>query len=108
MPSTAYLISAIAVTAAITFALRAAPFALPQSMRDTPAVRFLRTAMPAGAVLILALYCLLKVDLGSPRHGLPETIGAAVTIGVHLWRRNLLLSLVLGTATCVVLSSVTI
>ncbi len=106
MPSTGYIVAAIAVAAAVTVALRAAPFALPPNMRNAPVTVFLRRAMPAGAVLILAVYCLMAIDLSGPRNGVPEMVGAAVTIGVHLWRRNLLLSLVAGTAACVLLSSV--
>ena len=31
-------------------------------------------------------------------HGIPEAIAVAVTAGLHLWRRNTLLSILAGTA----------
>ncbi|EGD55272.1 branched-chain amino acid transporter permease [Gordonia neofelifaecis] len=107
MPSTGYLLSAIATAAAITFALRAIPFALPKRIARAPMTVYLRDALPVGAVLILAVYCVVDIDFSDSRAATAQLIGAAVTVGVHLWRRNVLLSLLVGTAVVVTLSSVT-
>lgn len=104
MPEMSYLVAGIAVAAAITFALRLAPFALASALRDSPLLADFGRWMPAGAVIILATYCLAQVDYAAPAHGIPELIGVAATIGVHLWHRNAVVSIVVGTAVCVALS----
>ena len=43
------------------------------------------------------VYCLRNMDFATASHALPEIIAAAVVVGLHLWRRNTLLSIVAGT-----------
>ena len=52
---------------------------------------------------MLVIYCLRNVSLLSGSHGLPELIGIAVTVGLHLWKKNTLLSIAVGTALYMVL-----
>ncbi|MGB3697311.1 MAG: AzlD domain-containing protein [Gordonia sp. (in: high G+C Gram-positive bacteria)] len=108
MPETPYLLAAIATAAAITFALRALPFGLPARIARAPMTVYLREALPVGAVLILAVYCVVGIDLSDPQSSFAQLTGAAATVGIHLWRRNLLLSLLVGTAVAVILSSVSL
>lgn len=42
-------------------------------------------------------YTLRNVDLLSGSHGLPEAIAIAVVAGLHLWKRQMLLSIAGGT-----------
>lgn len=107
MPDTGYLLTAIGTAAAITFALRALPFLLPRSFAERPLVAYLRDALPVGVVLILAVYCLVDIDLSDVRSATAQGVGAVATIGVHLWRRNLLLSLLIGTVIAVTLANLT-
>ena len=46
---------------------------------------------------MLVDYCLLNVDVLHFSHGLPELIAIAVTIGLHLWKKQMLLSIAGGT-----------
>ena len=46
---------------------------------------------------MLVVYCLKDVSWLSGSHGVPELIGIAVTAGLHLWRRQMLLSIAGGT-----------
>ena len=46
---------------------------------------------------MLVIYCLRNVSLLSGSHGLPELIGIAVTVGLHLWKRQMMLSIAGGT-----------
>ena len=46
------------------------------------------------------------VDLLGPTHGLPELIAAAAVVGLHLWKKNTLLSIAAGTALYMVLVQV--
>jgi branched-subunit amino acid transport protein AzlD len=61
--------------------------------------------MPLGAVTVLVVYCLAQIDLTASTHGVPELAGVAATAAVHWWRRNAVLSIVIGTAVCLVLTN---
>jgi branched-subunit amino acid transport protein AzlD len=87
--------------AATTFLLRAAPFLALQRVADAPLVRYIGRVMPAGVMVILVFYSLSGVKLTVAPYGLPSLIGVAVTLGLHIWRRNPLLSIVIGTASYV-------
>lgn len=104
MPSTGYLLAGVAIAAAITFALRLAPFGLAGVLRGSPLLADFGRWMPAGAVIVLAAYCLAQVDYAAPAHGAPQLAGVVATVAAHLWRRNAVLSILAGTGTCVLLS----
>ncbi|MEU7635141.1 branched-chain amino acid transporter permease [Streptomyces sp. NPDC059152] len=104
MPDTPYLIAAVAVSAAVTWALRALPFAALAPLRASRTVRYLSHRMPAGVMVILLVYCLRDLPVTEPR-ALAPLVALAVTIGLHLWRRNALLSILCGTTVHVVLAS---
>lgn len=46
------------------------------------------------------------MDILSGSHGLPEAIAVAVTAGLHLWKRNTLVSILVGTAVYMLLVQV--
>ncbi|MGG2464742.1 branched-chain amino acid transporter permease [Streptomyces sp. RGM 3693] len=104
MPDTPYLIAAVAVSAAVTWALRALPFAALAPLRASRTVQYLSRRMPAGVMVILLVYCLRDLPVTEPR-ALAPLVALAVTIGLHLWRRNALLSILGGTTVHVVLAS---
>lgn len=104
MPDTRYLLTVAALCCAITWALRALPFTAPTALRSSKAVQYLSTRMPAGVMVILSIYTLRALPLTQVRAVAPLA-GLAVTIGLHLWRRNALLSVFAGTAVCITLSS---
>lgn len=104
MPDTTYLVAAVLVSATVTWALRALPFAVLAPMRASGTVRYLSTRMPVGIMVILVVYCLR--DLPLTHAGAAAPLAAlAVTVGLHLWRRNALLSILGGTAVHVALAS---
>lgn len=104
MPDTGYAIAAVLISAAVTWALRALPFAALAPLRASAAVQYLGTRMPAGVMLILVAYCLRDLPLSDSR-ALAPLAALAVTVGLHLWRRNALLSILGGTAVHVALAS---
>jgi branched-subunit amino acid transport protein AzlD len=94
----------VAISAAITWALRALPFAALAPLRKAPMVGFLSARLPIGVMVILVVYTLHAV----PRQAGPVaavTAALAVTVGLHLWRRNAVLSILAGTAVHVALAS---
>ncbi|MFD7877556.1 branched-chain amino acid transporter permease [Streptomyces sp. NPDC059766] len=104
MPETFYAVAAILVSAAVTWVLRALPFAALASLRASATVRFLSTRMPAGVMVILVVYCLRDLPVTQSR-ALAPLAALAVTIALHLWRRNALLSILGGTTVHVALAS---
>lgn len=105
MPSNGYIISAILLAAAITFVLRLIPFGIKNILRDKPIINNLAAWVPLGAMVCLAVYVLAAIDYSSPNTATPYLAGVAVTVALQLWRRNLALSLLGGTATCVILAN---
>ncbi len=82
-----------------TILTRFTPFLVFPAGRDTPKyVQYLGKALPGAALGMLVIYCFKDVDPLSGSHGLPELIALAALVGLHLWKRNILLSIVAGTA----------
>ncbi|WP_238013802.1 AzlD domain-containing protein [Dactylosporangium sp. AC04546] len=105
MPDAAYVAVCLVVAVAITVSLRAAPFAMKNALQQSALLADIGRWMPLGAIAILAIYCLTKIDLTAPGHGVAELAGVVVTVVVHWWRRNLLLSIAAGTAVCLILTN---
>ena len=88
----------IALCALATMLTRFLPFLLFSSRRPTPKyVQYLGRALPPAIFGMLVVYCLKNVSIVSGSHGLPELIAIAVTVGLHLWKRQTLLSIAGGT-----------
>lgn len=98
---TLLMILAIALGTLLT---RALPFLLFPQDKDPPRfIRDLTTLLPPAVMGLLVIYCLKDVSLTAAPYGIPELIGVAVTAALHLWRRNSLLSIAVGTAVYMVL-----
>ena len=88
----------VAVTALVTIGLRFLPFLIFGENRKTPEiVAYLGRVLPFAIMGMLVVYCLKNVSFVSPPFGSPELIGCAVVAGLHLWKRNTLLSIGGGT-----------
>ncbi len=105
MPDDPAILASLLVAGAVTVALRAIPFVVIEPLRRSSVVRFLGLHLPAGIMVILVTYTLKDVPLRSWPHALPEAIALATTVGLHLWRRKAVLSILAGTAVYVVLVS---
>lgn len=88
----------IAVVALGTMLTRFLPFLLFPAGKPTPRyVQYLGKALPGAVFGLLVVYCLKNVGLLSGSHGLPELIAILVVAGLHLWKRQMLLSIAGGT-----------
>lgn len=88
--------------AIVTFALRAIPFAFKRLLRDSPLLDFLGVAMPVGVMTVLVVYSISGAS-EAPGGVLAALIAAALTLGLHAWRRSMALSILAGTACYMVL-----
>lgn len=98
MNPTLFAILTIAVTAACTFATRLVPFAL-FGARDKPPeiISYLGKVLPPAVMAILIIYCLKDVNFNSVDSIMPQLISIAVVVLLHIWKRNNLLSIGMGT-----------
>ena len=103
--TTEYILAAVFVAAGITFLLRLLPFGLKKALAGSELLDALSHWIPLGAVALLAIYAVAKINYSSFATAAPYLAGLVVTVGVHLWRKNMVLSMVAGTVTCVVLSN---
>lgn len=88
----------VAAVALVTVLIRFAPFLIFRSGRETPTVVLrIGKLLPCAVMAMLVVYCLRNMDLAGANHALPEIIAAAVVVGLHVWRRNTLLSILAGT-----------
>ncbi len=94
----------VAVIALVTLFLRALPFVVFSGKRRTPAfITYLSDVLPYAIMGMLVVYCLRGVDLLTAPHGLPELIACVTVVGLHLWKKNTLLSIAAGTVVYMVL-----
>jgi len=88
----------IALCALGTMLTRFLPFIIFSDKRTAPKfVQYLGKALPAACFGMLVVYCLKGVSITGGSHGLPEAIALLITIGLHLWRRQMLISIAAGT-----------
>lgn len=88
----------IAICALATMATRFLPFIIFREGRPTPAlVTYLGKALPSAIFAMLVVYSLRNVDVFSASHGLPEALAIALTVALHLWKRQMLVSIAGGT-----------
>ncbi len=103
MSSAAYSALLVAVMSAVTILLRAAPFLI--FKKKTPAyVMYLGKVLPAAIIGMLVVYCLKDVKIVSAPFGAPELIAGLLVVGLHAWKRNILLSILAGTAAYMLLT----
>ena len=60
-------------------------------------ILYLGKVVPFTAMGLLIVYCLKDVSVVESPHGLPELISLAIVTGTYLWKRNTILSVVIGT-----------
>ncbi|MGH3354119.1 MAG: branched-chain amino acid transporter permease [Nocardioides sp.] len=106
MPDPWYVLSGVAVSAAVTWALRAAPFAMLAPLRHSALLAYIGERMPVGVMVILAAYTVRDTDPAALASIGPTVLALAVTIVLQLWRGAMTLSIFAGTAVYVAVTSV--
>ncbi len=88
----------ILVVAVATFATRAASFlAFPKGKEVPPTVVYIGKVLPPAIIGMLVVYCLKSTSVLEYPYGLPELIACVTVIALHVWKRNILLSIGVGT-----------
>ncbi|MDG2918022.1 branched-chain amino acid transporter permease [Bisgaard Taxon 10/6] len=77
---------------------RLLPFWIFPANRPIPHyIRYLGKVLPAAMFGMLVIYCFKDIDLFTGYHGIPNFIAGAVTLALHLWKKNMFLSMAAGT-----------
>ena len=96
--TTTQQIATILLMALVTVLTRALPFIMFPPGHKTPEyIKYLGRVLPLAVFGMLVVYCLKDVQWLTGSHGVPEIAGIAVTILIHLWKRQMLWSIAGGT-----------
>lgn len=99
---TSFLI--ILLVALTTFATRVAPFVVFPKGKEIPkTIQYLGKVLTPAIIGMLVVYCLRNTTILYAPHGIPELIAVVVVAVLHVWKRNNLLSIGVGTVLYMVL-----
>ena len=81
-----------------TMSMRFLPFLIFPAGQPTPKyIQYLGKVLPGAVFGMLVIYCLKNVTVTAFPFGIPELIGIAVTAVLHLWKKQMILSMGAGT-----------
>ena len=88
----------IVVAAIVTAATRFLPFLIFGNGKKTPdIILYLGKVLPYAIMGMLVVYCFKDVNFLAAPHGIPELLGCVAVAVLHIWKRNTLLSIGVGT-----------
>lgn len=77
---------------------RVLPFLIFPENKEIPKyVKYLADILPYTIIGMLVVYCLKDVSIAQSPYGIPEAISLLVIALLHLWKKNTLLSIGVGT-----------
>lgn len=92
------MILTVAVVVAATLLTRFSAFLIfPPGKKAPDFVQYLGKALPAAVMGMLVVYTFKDTIVFSYPYGVPELIALLVTVGMHLWKRNMFMSIGIGT-----------
>lgn len=98
------IILAVAIT---TFATRVTPFLVFPKGKEVPSIiHYLGKVLTPAVIGMLVVYCLKGTQIMAAPHGIPELIAVVTVAVLHVWKRNNLLSIGVGTVLYMVLIQV--
>jgi len=104
MSNVTFSIITIAIIALITMLTRFLPFIIFSKSATTPGwLTYLGKVLPYAIMAMLIVFCLRSVDFLGGSHGIPEAISILAVVLLHLWKKNVLLSIIAGTVLYMVL-----
>lgn len=99
---TSFLI--ILLVALTTFATRVTPFLVFPKGKEIPkTIQYLGKVLTPAIIGMLVVYCLKNTKILEAPYGIPELISVVTVAVLHIWKRNNLLSIGVGTVLYMVL-----
>lgn len=98
------MVITVAIVVAGTLLTRFGAFLVfPQGKKAPDFVLFLGKALPTAVMGMLVVYTFKDTIVLSYPYGIPELIALLVTVGMHLWKRNMFMSIGTGTVVYMIL-----
>ena len=92
------LMITVLIVALVTAGLRFAPFLLFPKGKHAPAfVTWLGKQLPRAAMAMLLVYCLKDMNAAAASSFVPAAMGVLATVLLHVWKREMMLSIAGGT-----------
>lgn len=91
------VITIMAVLLGTAFTRFIAFLIFPDQKKPPKVIQYLGTVLPYAVMGLLVVYSLKNVTLLTGSHGIPEFLAMVCIVILHLWKRNLLLSITAGT-----------
>lgn len=103
MTNTQFMITIILMGLAVQIT-RFTPFLLFGKMEKLPGVvEYLGKVLPAAMMGLLVIYCFKDIDFGNHVSIIPSLIATISIVAIHLWKRNTIASISIGTAIYMIL-----
>ncbi|MBR5509985.1 MAG: AzlD domain-containing protein [Lachnospiraceae bacterium] len=88
----------VIIVALCTLFTRLLPFLVfGRKGEPSPMIQFLGKALPPSVIAILVIYCIKNINFLLPSSIIPQAISITLVVVLHIWKRNNLLSISLGT-----------
>lgn len=95
---TCHALLMVLVMSVVTHLLRAFPFIVFGITGKAPRIAvYLGKALSPAAIAMLVVYCFKSVDVTAAGKCLPELFASVLVVGLHIWKRNPLVSICAGT-----------
>ena len=88
----------IAICVGCTILERGLPFLIFLKGEIPSLIRYLGKVLPLAIMATLVVYCLRGTTFDVVANFIPQIVAVTATVGIHLWKRNTLLSVFGGTA----------
>lgn len=87
-----------------TILTRVLPFIMfPESKKIPKYIKYLSNVLPYTIIGMLVVYCLKDISFSVHPYAIPEVISIAAITVLHLWKKNTLLSIGIGSALYIIL-----
>lgn len=94
----------IVVVGITTFATRVIPFLVFPKGKEIPkTIQYLGKVLTPAVIGMLVVYCLKDTSILAAPYGIPELIAVLTVVILHIWKRNNLISIGVGTVLYMVL-----
>lgn len=86
-----------------TLITRFLPFLVFSGKKTPKFVKYLGEYLPGAVFAMLVVYCLKSISIIDGSHGIPEAVSLVTVVLLHLWKRQMLLSISIGTVLYMIL-----
>lgn len=102
--TTLQMLITIGIAVAMTIFTRAISFwVFPGGKQPPRFITWMGRLLPRAVMAMLVVYCLKDTNLTASPWGVPGLVGVAVTAALHVWKKQMILSICGGTLTYMLL-----